>query len=57
MTPSNKPKLHDLKAHKMPDQSTLYDKIIPVMFVLLGLITLVLIGFSVGVLTGLIHWS
>ena len=56
MAASAKQKLDSVKTHKMPEQSVLYDRLVPVLFVVLGIITLALIVFSLGVLTGLIHW-
>lgn len=56
MAASAKQKLDSVKTHKMPERSVLYDRLVPVLFVVLGLITLALIVFSLGVLTGLIHW-
>lgn len=41
----------------MPSDSVFYDKVIPVLFVILGIILVVVIGFSIGVLTGLIPWQ
>jgi hypothetical protein len=51
-----KSKLHDIKTHKMPEQSILYDRIVPVIFVALGIVTVVVIIVSLGILTGLIRW-
>ncbi len=56
MAASAKQKLDEVKTHKMPDNSVVYDRLIPVIFAVLGIVTLILIVFSVGVLTGLIHW-
>jgi len=56
MAASGKQKLDRIKTHKMPEQSVLYDRLVPILFVVLGLVTLALIVFSLGVLTGLIHW-
>lgn len=50
------PKRPNFKAHKMPDKSVFYDRVVPVLFVALGLIMLLLIVFALGVLTGLIPW-
>lgn len=50
-------KLDELKTHKMPSESTFYDKIMPALFILLGIITFVLVAFAIGVATGLVHWN
>ncbi len=41
---------------RMPEDSVFYDKVLPVLFVILGVIMLVLIAFAVGVLAGIIPW-
>ena len=46
----------DFKAHKMPERSTFYDRIVPVLFVALGIVMLLLIVFALGVLSGVIQW-
>ncbi len=46
-----------IKNPKMPEQSALYDRIVPIVLVVLGLVAFGLIVFSIGVLTGLIHGS
>ena len=56
MAVSAKRKLDEIKTHKMPANSPFYDKLMPIIMIALGIITLVLILFAVGVLTGLIHW-
>jgi hypothetical protein len=43
--------------HKMPEHSLLYDRVIPVALVIMGVVMLLLIAFAIGVLTGLIHWA
>lgn len=43
--------------HREPKQDGLYDKLIPVAFILLGLIMISLVIFSVGVLVGWFHWN
>ncbi|MCA9903513.1 MAG: hypothetical protein KC547_06630 [Anaerolineae bacterium] len=50
--PEKKPE----KAHRIPEQSVFYGRIIPIVFVLLGVVMLLLILFAIGVLTGLIAW-
>ena len=44
------------KAHKMPERSTFYDRVVPVLFVALGIVMLLLILFALGVLSGVIQW-
>lgn len=48
--------LKRFKTHKMPEKSFFYDRIIPAMFIALGLITIGLIIFAIGVLTGFVAW-
>jgi hypothetical protein len=40
----------------MPEHSILYNRVIPIALVLLGVALFLLIVFAIGVLTGLIHW-
>jgi hypothetical protein len=44
----------DGKSH-MPENSILFEKIVPVLLVVLGVITAGLIVFAAGVLVGIIH--
>lgn len=44
------------KTHRMPDKSVLFNRLIPLLFVVLGLVTLALIVFAIGIVTGMIHW-
>lgn len=48
--------LDRFKTHKMPDKSFFYDRVIPALFIILGLITIGLIIFAIGVLTGFVTW-
>jgi hypothetical protein len=48
---------HGLKAHKMPENSLFYDKILPILFVCLGIMMALLVLFAVGVITGVIPWK
>jgi hypothetical protein len=41
----------------MPDKSMLYDRIIPLVLMLLTGVMLLLILFAFGVLTGLVSWT
>lgn len=45
-----------IKAHKMPDQSVFYDKIMPIAFIVLAVTMALLILFAIGVLTGIVPW-
>jgi hypothetical protein len=40
----------------MPEQSVFYDRVLPILFVALGIVMVGLILFALGVLTGLIPW-
>lgn len=42
------------KSHA-PKNSIMFEKIMPLLLVLLGILTIVLIGFATGVLLGFIH--
>jgi len=46
-----------IKAHKMPEKSFFYDKFVPILGIALGLFTLLLILFALGVLFNLIVWK
>jgi len=41
----------------MPEKSVLFNRVIPILFVLLALVLALLILFAIGVLTGLVHWA
>jgi hypothetical protein len=43
------------KSH-IPENSTFFEKIIPALLILMGVVTVVLILFAAGVLLGLIHF-
>ena len=43
------------KSH-IPENSFLFEKIIPASFIILGIVTLGLIAFAVGVLLGIVHF-
>lgn len=43
--------------HKITEDSTLYDRIIPVLFVVLVVITVALIVFALGIVAGVIPWA
>lgn len=55
---SDKPKQsRGLKSSsRMPEDSVFYDKVLPALFVVLGVVMIVLIAFAVGVLAGIIPW-
>ncbi len=41
---------------RMPDHSVFFEKVVPVLLALMGLLTLTLILFAVGVLLGIVHF-
>jgi hypothetical protein len=43
------------KSH-MPKDSLLFEKVIPVLLILMGILTVALISFAAGVLLGIIHF-
>lgn len=45
------------KPSRMPSDSVFYEKVMPILFVALGILLLGLILFAAGVLTGIIPWS
>lgn len=49
--------LDKYKQHKMPEESLLYDRVIPALFIAFGVVTIGLILFAVGIFTGLIAWT
>ena len=51
--PEKKPE----KAHRIPEQSVFYGRVIPVVFVILAVVMVLLVLFAIGVLTGLITWT
>lgn len=48
---------HGIKAHKMPNNSLFYDKVLPILFLGLGIVMVLLILFAAGVLSGVIAWK
>jgi len=50
-------KTHTIKDSKMPEHSTMYDRVIPAVLIVLGIIMVGLILFSLGLLTGLLNLS
>ncbi|GEM_PF-6733097 len=44
------------KAHKMPEKSVLFDRVIPATFIVLAVIMALLVLFALGVLLGVIPW-
>lgn len=56
MSTEQEPEPGKLKAHKMPEQSVFYDKVLPALFIGLAVIMGVLILFAIGVLTGVVPW-
>ncbi len=45
------------RTRRAPEGSWMYDRLIPVLFVMLALVLVVIVLFSVGVLTGLVHYQ
>ncbi len=45
-----------LKSPRMPEQSVFYERIVPLVLALLGVVMVGLIVFALGVLSGLIPW-
>lgn len=43
------------KSH-MPEDSTLFEKVIPALLIFMGILTVVLILFAAGVLLGIVHF-
>lgn len=48
---------HVIKKARMPAGSVFYDRLVPIALAVLGIMTVILIFYSIGVLTGLIRWS
>jgi hypothetical protein len=44
-------------ARRIPSNSVLFDRVIPALFILFALLMFVIVLFSVGVLTGFIHYQ
>lgn len=57
MSTEEKPKRLPIKSHKMPDHSVLFDRIIPILFVLLAVVMVLLLAFAAGVLLGVVPWG
>ncbi len=50
-------KSEGLKSHKISDKSLLFNRVIPILFVILAVVMGLLIVFAVGVLTGIVSWT
>ncbi|MBZ0305113.1 MAG: hypothetical protein K8I82_03505 [Anaerolineae bacterium] len=46
-----------IKAHKMPEKSVFFDKVMPALFIVLAVVMVGLIIFAFGVVTGIVQWS
>jgi hypothetical protein len=46
-----------IKAHRIPEKSVVFDRIIPLLIVILGIVMLLLIVFAIGVLAGVVRWA
>lgn len=47
--------LHANKRSHMPENSLIFERLVPALLILLGILTLALILFAAGVLLGIIH--
>ncbi|HUI87168.1 MAG TPA: hypothetical protein VLX61_00455 [Anaerolineales bacterium] len=47
--------LHAKKKSHMPENSLVYEKVIPVVLILMGVLTIALILFALGILLGVIR--
>ncbi len=52
--PPQDPRQH---TRRMPEQSLFYDRIVPLILIVLGIIMVVLIAVAAGVLLGYIHYQ
>jgi len=43
--------------HRIPEKSVLFNKLVPALLIILGIATVLLILFALGVLTGIVHWT
>jgi len=55
-TMSEQKKIKDNKKSHMPENSLFYEKIIPALMIMMGIITLALIIFAAGVLLGFVKF-
>jgi hypothetical protein len=57
MSAKNVPKgTHSISKSRMPENSVLFDKVIPASLIFMGILTVVLILFAAGVLLGFIQF-
>lgn len=49
--------LDRFKPHKAPEDSAFFDKVLPIVFIALGVITVALMVFAIGVITGFVQWN
>jgi hypothetical protein len=47
--------IRNLNKSRAPEDSVMFEKIMPVVLIALGILTVVLIGFAAGILLGFIH--
>lgn len=58
MSTDPKPRRDDgIKAHKMPEKSVFFDRVVPVLLVVLAIVMALMILFALGVLTGIVSWK
>ena len=50
------PKPPSRHARRIPEDSVLFNWLVPAIFVLFGLVMIVIVAFAVGVLTGIIRY-
>lgn len=56
MSSADDPKGSGLKAHKIPERSVFYDRVLPALLIALAVLTVVLVLFAIGVLAGVVPW-
>ncbi len=57
MTEKHESQNNDAENHRMPDNSVFFDRVVPVLFIILAVVMIVLIALAIGVLTGTVSWT
>jgi hypothetical protein len=57
MPPDSSRERRGAPSHRIPEKSVIFNRLIPVLFIILGIATVLLILFALGVLTGVIRWT
>ncbi len=57
MTDKPEPQNDEVKNHKMPEDSVFFERIVPILFIMLAVVMIVLIVLAIGVLTGAVSWT